>query len=350
MENFTYRTFTGIEYTNSFDLEINFLNDIYDMSRTDFIKKYEDKFPYFTETPIKYEGHNDGYVDLSEINYYLVPSKERWKYDYLLKKVVYQKVSLDEWEEFLCKDGRNFLKINQGITKEHFVYIMVKYINENYQESNLMEDSFIIDKCKEIWDYYKVNDYVDVNKKKFKIIKEYWIERGIDNWLVVGSKIRSRLKKNSFSKWYDESKSLEDNISLLKEKGINTTKSTLKNWCDECGYTCNTRKELRNKVILEVYNEDRSRSYREIEKIVNDRGYKVGDDTIMKIIKEYNKNNDYSTKTTDILITINEPHISYGISEDGFSASAEKPLSERSEERNKCLKNESSLFMYYSIQ
>lgn len=306
-----YKTFTGIEYTNDFGLEKIFLDNLYELSRDCFLKTYEKIYPFIYSTPIEKERFVDGYVDLRKDEYYEVPTMGNWVYNEENDEYEIKVVNKYDIPTTMVLDGRNLLKINKGMSKEHFVYNMVKIITDHYEDGVNIECDFIINKCKEIWDNFIIDGNVNVKNKSFKLDYSYWFKKyngKIDFFKVMG-KIRHLMNSNDFKLFYDDTLTLEENIDVLRENGIRTKKSTLKKWLDDEGYyyTTNAQKKRneRNMVIIEVYNEDKSRSLREIEKIVNDRGYKVTDDTVNKVIKENKKEITY--------LRVEEDKVSYGV-------------------------------------
>ena len=53
-------------------------------------------------------------------------------------------------------------------------------------------------------------------KRSFKIDKNYWIERGMDNWLSITNHIRKQIRSNDFEELYDCSLTIEQNITEFK--------------------------------------------------------------------------------------------------------------------------------------
>lgn len=294
ISNEIYTTFFGLEYTNEFGLNKVFLENLYSWDKLFFINFYNEIYHFETETQV--DGNFvDGYIDLRNIDYYKVPTLTRWYRDREDEdKLKIRKVELTESDEQLILDGRNLLKINKGITKECFVYAMIKLTYRFYDNSNhSLTRMYLVEKCKEIWDYYfNKNNKVEVKKKSFKLDINYWKELGYDNWLVVSSIIRSRMRENIFYS-YNNNISVEENIEVMKEHKIKVKKDTLKKWLDKHNISYFTeaqkKREERNKVIISVFNEDKNRSYREIESIVKDKGYTVTHPTIISVIKEYNE-------------------------------------------------------------
>lgn len=323
MEDLTYKTFTGTKYTNDFGLEKVFLDNLYELSRDCFLKTYEKIYPFVYSTPIDKNRFVDGFVDLRNDEYYEVPTMFNREYIKESDEFKIKTVKKEDIPVSIILDGRNILKINSGISKENFVYDMVKIITDHYEDGDKIDCSLIINKCKEIWDNFIIDGNVQVKNKSFKLDMGYWNKKyngEIDIYKVIGH-IRHKMNSNDFKVFYNDTLTLEENIEVLRDNGIRTKKSTLKKWLDEEGYyyTTNAQKkrELRNMIIIEVYNEDRNRSLREIEKIVKDRGYKVTDDTVNKVIKEYNDKIEIS------YLRVEEEEVYYGFTKKMCSSRSE---------------------------
>ena len=67
---------------------------------------------------------------------------------------------------------------------------------------------FIINKCKEVWNNIG-NLHVKPVRKTFKIDKDYWLARGMENWLSITNYIRRQMKCDDFGALYDYSLTLE---------------------------------------------------------------------------------------------------------------------------------------------
>ena len=146
---------------------------------------------------------------------------------------------------------------------------------------------FIINKCKEVWNNI---DTIDVSpaKKSFKIDKNYWIERGMDNWLSITNHIRQQMKCEDFGNMYDYSMTIEQNLKEFRNYGVKTTFKTLQKWLDQNSIPYTTDKQIRNEHVIKFYEEDNSRSSREIERLCKQNNIDVNYRTIQRILKKHN--------------------------------------------------------------
>ena len=276
-----------ISQENIFELDTVFMKDLYSLDRQSFIIKYAEVYPYVTQTQIDNNRYENGYADLRNEEYYVVPSAQyRWDYEKNTPHI--PKIKEGVRTTILWLDTISFMKIIPNITKEYLVYLLITEVYKNFENRDgQMTNRFIIEKCREVWENI---DKLDVRpvRKTFKIDKEYWINRGYNNWLEVARIVRKGMRCDEFGSLYDLSKTVEDNVREFRNYGVNTTKRTLVRWLEENEYPYDTDKDLRDRLVLKLYNEDPTRSSREIEKLCTDAGVKVSYRTVQTIISEFN--------------------------------------------------------------
>lgn len=271
---------------NSFNLDAVFFNDLNSMNRSDFIRKYEIKYQYVTHTIINEALFIDGYADVRNINYYIVPSAQ-YKWNASKSKAEIQKVKNGNRNTILFLDAIAFMKIIPNISKEYLVYLLVTEVYKNFINADgQLNNWFIVNKAKEVWNNI---DNLSLNpvKKSFVIDKNYWLMRGYNNWLQVSKIIMKKMKSGDFGQLYDFNCTVEENIKYMKLYCISTKKQTLIRWLEENGYSYKTDKEYRNNRIIEVYKDNKKLSSRMIENILKNEGIKVSYKTIQTVIKEY---------------------------------------------------------------
>ena len=267
--------------TTSFSLDKKFLKDMYKMTRGEFIYTYSSTYPYITETYIDPQRYENGYADLRNDNYYVIPTAQ-YRWDSERNKPYIPKIQAGMRNTMIWLDAHYFLNIVPDITKEHLVYLIITEVYRNFDNSdNQFTNQFIINKCKEVWES-RDRIHVKPIPRSFKIDKTYWNERGMDNWLSISNYIRKQMKCDDFGNLYDYSLTLEQNIKEFRNYGVNTTSRTLRTWLEENGIPYTTDKELRDEHVITLYNEDPSRSSRELERLCN-----VNYRTIQRILKKY---------------------------------------------------------------
>lgn len=221
--------------TDSFNLDSQFVKDMFSMSRGEFVCHYSGIYPYITETYIDPKRYMNGYVDLRNEEYYVVPTS-RFRWDAERQKPHIPKIregfrSTMLWLDIIC-----FMKIIRGITAEHLVYLATTEVYRNFDNSDRqLTNNFIINKCKEVWSNID-NIHVKPVRKTFKIDRNYWLAKGMDNWLSIINHIRRQMKCDDFESLYDCALTVEQNIGIFKDYGVKTTVKTLKNGLKKTAY------------------------------------------------------------------------------------------------------------------
>lgn len=276
-----YQESKDLSQDKEFILDKDFLYNMYSMTRSEFIYSYSSTYPYITETCIEPDRFVSGYADLRNDDYYVVPTSQ-YRWDVKTQRPYIPKIKEGHRNTMLWLDTLYFIKIVPEITKEHLVYMLTTEVYRNFDNTdNQLTNQFIINKCKEVWNNI---DNINVRpiKKSFKIDKEYWLERGMDNWLSITNHIRKQMKCEDFGSLYDYSLTIEQNIKEFRNYGVRTTSKTLRTWLEENGIPYTTDKEVRDEHVIALYKEDPSRSSREIERLCN-----VNYRTIQRILKKY---------------------------------------------------------------
>lgn len=197
-----------IQISNTFDLNNQFISDMYKMKRGQFIAEYASVYPYVTQTEIAPARYVNGFVDLRNDDYYVVPTSQ-FRWDSERQKPYIPKIEKGFRSTMLWLDIIYFMKIVSDISKEHLVYLATTEVYRNFDNSDKQLDNmFIINKCKEVWNNIG-NLHVKPVRKTFKIDKDYWLARGMENWLSITNYIRRQMKCDDFGALYDYSLTLE---------------------------------------------------------------------------------------------------------------------------------------------
>ena len=217
----------------------SFINDMDCMAAMDFIKKYRNSYPYFTETELQYK---DGYAVIDS-NYYVV--RRMWY------NQVYETkdgtVTVNEVRKY--KDGnkrrirmyntaRILRNIKNDITAEHLAYIL--YLEREYyydNSDNILSNERLLSIATEITSMPMERVIMDNNKKNsFKVDKSYWAEKGITPKQAVQI-VRGQINDRNIGELYDCSLTDKENIEMMKEYGIKVSLITLKRWRKKNGIT-----------------------------------------------------------------------------------------------------------------
>ena len=217
----------------------SFMDDMDCMASMDFISKYRNCYPYFTETELQYK---DGYAVIDN-NYYVV--RRMWY------NQVYETkdgtVTVNEVRKY--KDGnkrrirmyntaRILRNIKNDITAEHLAYILYCEREYYYDNSdNILSNERLLSIATEITSMPMERVIMDNNgKNRFKVDKEYWRERGITPKQAVQI-VRGQINDRNIGELYDCSLTDKENIAMMKEYGIKVSLITLKRWRKKNGIT-----------------------------------------------------------------------------------------------------------------
>ena len=217
----------------------SFMDDMNCMASMDFISKYRNCYPYFTETELQYK---DGYAVIDN-NYYVV--RRMWY------NQVYETkdgtVTVNEVRKY--KDGnkrrirmyntaRILRNIKNDITAEHLAYIL--YLEREYyydNSDNILSNERLLSIATEITSMPMERVIMNNNgKNRFKVDKEYWRERGITPKQAVQI-VRGQINDRNIGELYDCSLTDKENIAMMNEYGIKVSLITLKRWRKKNGIT-----------------------------------------------------------------------------------------------------------------
>ena len=210
----------------------SFMDDMDCMASMDFISKYRNYYPYFTETELQYK---DGYAVIDN-DYYVV--RRMWY------NQVYETkdgtVTVNEVRKY--KDGnkrrirmyntaRILRNIKNDITAEHLAYILYCEREYYYDNSdNILSNERLLSIATEITSMPMDRVIMDNNNKNsFKVDKEYWKERGITPKQAVQI-VRGQINDRNIGELYDFNLTDKENMNVMKENGIKVSLITLKRW------------------------------------------------------------------------------------------------------------------------
>lgn len=217
----------------------SFINDMDCMESMDFIMKYRNSYPYFTESELQYK---DGYAVIDN-NYYVV--RRMWY------NQIYETndgtVTVNEVRKY--KDGnkrrirmyntaRILRNIKNDITAEHLAYILYCEREYYYDNSdNILSNERLLSIATEITSMPMDRVIMNNNgKNRFKVDKEYWKERGITPKQAVQI-VRGQINDRNIGELYDFNLTDKENVQVMRENGINISVITLKRWRKKNGIT-----------------------------------------------------------------------------------------------------------------
>ena len=212
----------------SFEISKSFINDMNSMASMDFISKYRNCYPYFTETPLHYEN---GYAllpdDYCEIT-------RPWYKEEVGDKAVTVVRRLrhgDKRKTHMSNTAVIIRKIKNDITFEHLLYILVCERTYYYDNSdNVLTNKELINIAQ--WamgiPVNKLNPK-QIKHPKFKLDKVYWRKQGITPRQAVQI-VRGQINDRTIGELYDCNLTDKKNIEMMKEYGIKVSLITLKRW------------------------------------------------------------------------------------------------------------------------
>lgn len=217
----------------------SFINDMDCMASMDFISKYRNCYPYFTETELQFK---DGYAVID--NSYYVVRRMWYNQVYETKDGA---VTVNEVRKY--KDGnkrrirlyntaRILRNIKNDITAEHLAYILYCEREYYYDNSdNILSNERLLSIATEITSMPMDKVIMNNNgKNRFKVDKEYWRERGITPKQAVQI-VRGQINDRNIGELYDFNLTDKENVNVMKENGINISVITLKRWRKKNGIT-----------------------------------------------------------------------------------------------------------------
>lgn len=232
------------------DVEINdtkFMADVNSLSPSDLINKYRDRYKYFTHTELEF---NNGYALIPK-NYQEI--YRSWYKDTVKKKNgdVVQYTAIRK-----IKDGQGRRKklyiaalimkfIQPNITYEHLLFNL---INERYyyyvNTDKVLTNMVLMDIAKNVINTPIENIHLQSqHKKKFVVDRSYCAHYNIKP-NAMKNVVRKILHDAEIGELYDCSKSVKENLALLREMGIKVGKTKLYDWCKENGINTKGQKTM----------------------------------------------------------------------------------------------------------
>ena len=207
-------------------LSNDFLNDLKSLNYNKLIDKYKEKYQHITQSQVEYDKEVNGirYAQLDE-NYTTI--QRRWVRD-ANGKYILKKTKVGNRRKTLFKSGCVIRKIwlNEGyiIPDEHLIFCLIceyQFTMEHNDKENPMLWQEIVDIAKGV-QQADISGYK--NKQKIKIDPQH---RGEINLKSASKKVQGYLTEQLVLQYGDISKSVRENVKLLREKGIKISKSTV---------------------------------------------------------------------------------------------------------------------------
>lgn len=220
------------------------LSDLSVMKPSDFIAKYRKTYSFFERTPLEY---HDGYAILPP-HYTMI--KRAWCCDSFIKKDGTIKY-FGKHKKLRDGDGRKKKlytsalirkQILPSVSFEHLLFNLVCEREYYYDNSdNELNNNRLIDICRRVVATPIEKITLPLYRpKEFEVDKEYCRLHGITP-NEMKNRVKRRLKDMEIGESYDCSRSVSENLDMLKEMGIKVGKSRLYEWCRENGVETNPK-------------------------------------------------------------------------------------------------------------
>ena len=242
----------------------DYINDFWNMSYSDLLMKYSDKYPIFEHTPLNEVDDDTPYI--------LLPADYIEIKRYWFMEVIYDENGNKRWKTSKVrkiKDGehrRKKLFINgilrrlmiKDLSFEHLlnnmVYELYHYINNSQDRIN-KKDLFDISV-----NIYKsdINNYkglVKDNKKKFIVNDNYCIKHNLNRRQAANTS-KGIFTYNKICELYDSNLTDNENIESFKKHGLDKSTKTLQRWKEAMGITKNKKSGNRHSNFIKEEKEN----------------------------------------------------------------------------------------------
>lgn len=213
-----------------------FFSDLNILPPTDLIAKYRTRYPYFDRTELEYR---DGYAILPP-NYTEIYRQSR--IDNFIKDNG-EVITFSRAKKLRDGDGRKrklFLsalirkQIKPDVTFEHLLFNLVidrLYYNDNSDHE--LSNQKLIEMAQRAINTPLEEIKIPYHRPKdFEVDKGYCQQHGITP-NEMKNRVRKILTDQSIGELYDCSKSIKENLTVLKQNGLKIGKSRLYQWCHE---------------------------------------------------------------------------------------------------------------------
>lgn len=236
-------------------MNTEFLNDLTILPRNEFLNKYKN-IKILTSTPVEADN-TKSYIKVKDIDYY--------------------EIEFDKQGQWIELNANILRKLNPNITVEELTLGLLRiYHSVDWQTLYTAAVKSIA-----------LNQTVTPTKKKFKI------NRTFDEFVAVNVPSIERTRKGMADYYFEDIKdninkklTVEDNLSMMKSKGVRVSKESLLNACKLCGITLKTNKEVNDEKVIALIKKYPSKSDREIAELCKQNGLKAGKSTINTLRRE----------------------------------------------------------------
>ncbi len=207
-------------------LSNDFLNDLKSLNYNKLIDKYKENYQHITESIVDYNQEVNG-IRFALLDEDYATIQRKWERDASGKHII-KKTKIGHRRHTLFRNGCLIRKIwlNEGyiITDEHLLFCLVceyQFTMEHDDKENPMLWQEIVDIAIGV-QQADISGYK--NKQKTKIDPS---QKGEINLKSASKKVQGSLTEQLVLQHCDITKSVRENVNILKEKGIKISKSTI---------------------------------------------------------------------------------------------------------------------------
>lgn len=218
--------------------DYEFMEDVNKLNPYDLIRKYYEKYPFYERTPLEYV---DGYAILPQ-NYTQI--RRKCTFDSFYK----DNGELKTWLKVKkIRDGEGRKRklytaalirkqIYPNVSAEHLLFNLVVDRTYFYDNSDKeLTNARLLDMAKRVVATPLEDIRIPLFRpKEFEVDKKYCRLHGISPNEMKNS-VKKILKDQQIGECYDCSRSVKDNLQMMKEIGMKIGKSRLYQWCKENG-------------------------------------------------------------------------------------------------------------------
>lgn len=196
-----------------------FQEDLHTMKMKQFIEKYRQIYPYFTENQLEYNKEYNGirYVDLEEDNIEHIKIFRKWSISKEGKREI-ARTKEGKRKKTLYIKGLYFRKIwelnGQPITDEHLVFCLLCELFQYMDYSD-----FPIEEVLNVAQYVQCADLTNLKHKQPKYKIDPSIKSSGYSLQKASSIVRGKRTMEQIAQYYDFSKSIRENEKELKQIG-----------------------------------------------------------------------------------------------------------------------------------
>ena len=208
------------------NLSNDFLNDLKSLTYNKFIDKYKEIYQHITQSQVEYDKEVNG-IRYAQLDENFTTIQRRWERD-TSGKYILKKTKVGNRRKTLFSSGCVIRKIwlNEGyiIPDEHLIFCLIceyQFTMEHDDKENPMLWQEIVDIAKGV-QQADISGYK--NKQKIKIDPS---QKGEINLKSASKKVQGSLTEQLVLQHCDITKSVRENVNILKEKGIKISKSTI---------------------------------------------------------------------------------------------------------------------------